>query len=268
MDTSGGAESRHGNAYNLFIILLTILSLGIMVVLLLPISPPTRKLLQVYDNLICVIFLADFALNVRRAPTWRTYVISERGWLDLLGSIPTFGILRFGELFRLARVFRLARIYKLQRNKHKHEILEDVLHNRSKYAVFLTLFSAVAVMSICGAAVLQAESRSPEANIRTGGDALWWSIVTITTVGYGDRYPVTGAGRIVGVVVMVSGVGIIAALASILTSIIIPAPAAASEGKPVSSSIEAGQLPATAPSQLRTGALESPSSMAAPRSYD
>ena len=72
--------------------------------------------------------------------------------------------------------------------------------------------------------VLQFESRSADANIVTGGDALWWAVVTITTVGYGDQYPVTLLGRMTGVAVMFAGVGIIGALASILASILVPQP--------------------------------------------
>lgn len=222
MANAGGAESRHGNPYNLFIILLTVLSLGIMFLLVLPLSNATLDLLLWYDNLICVVFLIDFVTNLRRAPSWREYFFNERGWLDLLGSIPTFGILRYTALLRLARISRLARLTKLTRNKNKHEIVDDVLRNRSQYAVFITLISALIVMVVCSTLMVQFESRSPDANIITGGDALWWAVVTITTVGYGDRYPVTTFGRMVGVVVMLSGVGIIAALASILTSVIIP----------------------------------------------
>ena len=72
--------------------------------------------------------------------------------------------------------------------------------------------------------MIQFESRSPDANITTGGDALWWSFVTITTVGYGDQYPVTTLGRLVGVFVMFAGVGIIGSLASILASVLVPQP--------------------------------------------
>jgi voltage-gated potassium channel len=146
----------------------------------------------------------------------------------LIGSLPTLGFLRYTALLRLARLSRLARITKLTRNKNKHEIVADVLQNRGSYALFITMILALTVLVVCGAAVLQAESRSSEANIVTGADALWWSIVTLTTVGYGDYYPVTGAGRIIGVVVMVSGVGIIASLASMLTSLLIPPAVAAS----------------------------------------
>mgnify|MGYP003948636165 FL=1 len=62
--------------------------------------------------------------------------------------------------------------------------------------------------------MLQAENASPDANILTANDALWWSYVTIATVGYGDRYPVTDYGRLVGIAVMTVGV----ALFSVITS--------------------------------------------------
>jgi voltage-gated potassium channel len=78
------------------------------------------------------------------------------------------------------------------------------------------------VLTIASVLVLQFESRSPDANITTGGDALWWGVVTITTVGYGDTYPVTITGRLTRAFVMFAGVGIIGALASILASVLVP----------------------------------------------
>jgi voltage-gated potassium channel len=216
-------ESTHrSNAYNLFILVLTVLSLAVMVAIILPLSDATIHLLQVYDNLICVVFLFDFVLNLKRAPTKRKYFIAERGWLDLLGSIPSFGFFKYTALFRLARLSRLARISRLLRGKRKHDLVEDVINNRGQYAAFITLLSALIVMMVCSVLVLQFESKSSNANITNGSDALWWAIVTITTVGYGDYFPVTGAGRIVGVFVMFAGVGIIGSLASILSSILIP----------------------------------------------
>ena len=85
---------------------------------------------------------------------------------------------------------------------------------------------ALIVLTVASVLVLQFESKSPDANITTGGDALWWAVVTITTVGYGDKYPVTAAGRVTAVFVMFAGVGIIGALASILSSVLVPAPRA------------------------------------------
>jgi len=85
------------------------------------------------------------------------------------------------------------------------------------------------VMTVSSVLVLQFEGRSPDANIKTGGDALWWALVTITTVGYGDFFPVTTLGRFTAAFVMLSGVGIIGALASILASLLLSPTAEESE---------------------------------------
>jgi len=224
---------KHSNAYNIFILVLTVLSLAIMVVLLLPLSETTIQLLTVYDNLICVIFLIDFFFNLRNASKKSDYFIKERGWLDLLGSIPSLGLLtnvgKFAGLLRLARLSRLARIARLLRGENRKTLVKDILENRSRYAAFLTILLTILVLTVTSVLVLQFESKSPDAKILTGGDALWYSLVTITTVGYGDYYPVTTAGRITAMFIMFMGVGIIGALASILASLLVGGSSSAEE---------------------------------------
>jgi voltage-gated potassium channel len=217
--------AHHSNAYNIFILVLTLLSLAVMVAMILPLDSATHQILQVYDNLICVVFLIDFSVNITKAQPKRAYWIGQRGWLDLLGSIPSFGgTFQLAALFRLARLSRLGRVGRLLSGKNKKELIKDVVENRGQYAIFITLLLMLIVLTTSSVLILQFEQRSPDANIKTGGDALWWAIVTITTVGYGDFFPVTALGRSVGVVVMFSGVGIIGALASILASILVPSP--------------------------------------------
>ena len=235
---------RDSNAYSLFIFVLTVLSLLIMVALVVPrVSEPTKTLLNVYDNIICLVFLGDFAWRLRRAPRKRDYVIGERGWLDLLGSIPSFGLLangaRYTSLFRLARLSRLARITRLMRGQSKRELMNDVAENRGQYAVVITLLAMMVVLVFASVLVLQFEGNDPNANIKTGGEALWWAWVTMTTVGYGDFDPVTPGGRLVGAVVMLTAIGIIGALASIFAAVLVsgrkdgdnatPSPEASSE---------------------------------------
>jgi voltage-gated potassium channel len=220
---------QHSNAYNIFMLVLTVLSLGIMVVLLLPLSSETIALLQVYDNVVCIIFLIDFFMNLGGSRPKSGYFIHERGWLDLLGSIPSFGILRLTALLRLFRLSRLARISRLLRGKNKEALIKDVIENRGQYTLFITILLTLLVLTVASVLVLQFESQSPDANIHSGGDSLWYSIVTITTVGYGDRYPVTPGGRITAVFIMFMGVGIIGALASILSSVLVGSPPAAAE---------------------------------------
>ena len=111
---------------------------------------------------------------------------------------------------------------RLLRGQNKRSLVQDVVTHRGQYAAFITVLAAFIVLTVSSVLVLQFEGRSPDANITTGGGALWWGVVTITTVGYGDEYPVTLMGRLVAVLVMFAGVGIIGALASILASILVP----------------------------------------------
>lgn len=225
MTPEATARSRLSNSYELFILLLTVLSLLDMAALLLPtLAPATVKLLEVYDFVMCMVFLFDFGLRMKRASSWRAYFFHQRGWLDLLGSVPSLGTSRFIVLLRLARVSRLVRVVHEFRDEGGTSLTKDVLANRGEYAGFITLVLAMTVLSVASVLVLQTESKVATANITTGGDALWWAIVTITTVGYGDQYPVTAFGRVVAAFVMFAGVGIIGALASILASVLIPAP--------------------------------------------
>jgi voltage-gated potassium channel len=263
---------QHGNSYQIFMLVLTILSLAIMGALLLPLSQATRDALNVYDNLICFIFLADFAYNISGSRPRRQYFIHERGWLDLLGSIPSLGITPWGSLLRLFRISRLARIAHLLSGQRKKALIEDVVRNRGQYATFITVLLVLLVLSISSVLVLQFESTDPEANITTGGDALWWSVVTITTVGYGDHFPVTTLGRLTAVTVMFAGIGIIGALASILASLLVSPAASGSSaeqaddgaagaeggaGPEAGSAMEGGAVPGGhAPAAAQAGGLE------------
>jgi hypothetical protein len=190
---------------------------------------------------VCFVFLADFAYNMSGSQPRREYFIHRRGWLDLLGSIPALGFFRFTALLRLARLSRLARIMRLLNGQNKRELIDDVVQNRSQYAMFITLLLVFMVLSTGSIAVLQFESKNPDASIQTGGDALWWAIVTLTTVGYGDFYPVTTGGRFVGVGVMIAGIGLIGALASLLASLLVSPAPASSTPDPDGSPSDAGE---------------------------
>ena len=218
------------NSYIIVVLIMTLFSLTIMgVQFLLPEGSETWKLANLYNNLSCVFFLIDFAMHMIAEPVKRDYFIGQKGYFDLLGSVPSFG---FSQYTAILRIFRLSRLFRLRRflnPKNRQLLKNEILNNRGSYAALITVILAMLVITTASIVVLFFESRSPDANITAGGDSVWWSIVTITTVGYGDRYPVTAGGRITAMFVMFSGVGIIGALASILASFLIPPPKKAEE---------------------------------------
>ena len=214
------AETTHDLIYDLFILALTIYALLVVLLLFIwPLTPATRSLLLRVDTLICVIFVIDFVINLIRSSNWRDYFFRQWGWLDLLGSVPiAFGPLWIAVL-RLARLPRLVSVTRDLRKKDSKQIRRE-LRGDPKTALLFTILLSVVMITVAGVVVLQIEGHAPQANIRTGADAFWWTFVTITTVGYGDLYPTSGPGRLMAMILMTIGVVIFAVLTSYLASLL------------------------------------------------
>jgi voltage-gated potassium channel len=97
-------------------------------------------------------------------------------------------------------------------------LVHQFITHRAQNALLTVVFLVICVLEFGSLAVLIAESSSPDANITNAADAIWWAYVTITTVGYGDKYPVTNWGRIVGIFVMTAGVGLFGTLSGFLAN--------------------------------------------------
>jgi voltage-gated potassium channel len=205
------AEPQELTGFDVFVLALSVLSLVNIVLAILPLSEAVTDVVVLVDGVLCLVFLADFLLRLKRAPRKRTYLVGERGWLDLLGSLPFPG-LRLARLFRMARVFRVVRRYGVR------GVWRMVAADRAGSALLATLFLTIVVLQFGSMFVLGAEARADDANIRTASDALWWSYVTVTTVGYGDRFPVTNKGRLVGVAMLTIGVGLFGVLTGFLAN--------------------------------------------------
>ncbi|HNC24759.1 MAG TPA: potassium channel family protein [Opitutaceae bacterium] len=180
----------------LLVLLLSLFSLAATAALwLLNLEPETRSLLRAVDDGVCVVFLTDFVVHLWRAPSRLEYL--KWGWIDLLSSLPEISWLRWG---RVVRVFRILRALSSLRAVYAH-----FRADRARGAfVAVGLLSVIAVL-LATVAVFELEHGQAGANIHTAGDALWWAFATITTIGYGDRFPVTGAGRAVAVCLVVFG---------------------------------------------------------------
>jgi voltage-gated potassium channel Kch len=210
----GLGELKNGN-YEAFILALSILSVANLVIDLFVRIPDVATVIVVIDGLLSLIFLGDFTYRLVTAPTKRTYFVGQLGWLDLLGSLP-FPQAKVFRLFRVVRVGRLLREVGLRRFVH------SVLRDRAGSALLVVLFLAILLLEFGAAAVLAIEIRAPDGNIKDASDAIWYTYVTVTTVGYGDRYPVTIPGRLLGLLIMTVGVGLFGTLTGFLTQAFVP----------------------------------------------
>lgn len=228
--------------YELFILVLSVLSIVNLVLLLLPLDPVVHTIILIVDVVYSLIFLADFFTRLARARSKRAYFVGERGWLDLLGSLPG---LRFFRVFRIVRAGRGVRRIGLPGLWH------TFMRQRAASTLLTTLLAGIVVLQYASIFVIAAERSAPNANIKSPSDALWWSYVTMTTVGYGDRYPVTNPGRLVGVVLMTLGVGLFGVFTSFLASAFV---APRQDTAPASPQ---GETPETADAGIASGTVQS-----------
>ncbi len=170
-----------------------------------------KALIQYLDYFLCFIFFSDFVLSFYLANNKKEFL--KLGWLDLISSIPQVDALRYIRLFRVARFLQIFRVIKT--SKHFYELSKAA---RLKGALATSLFIVLFSMSIASILILSFENESGTSNIKTAQEAIWWSFATVTTVGYGDFYPVTTEGRIVATLLMMVGIGSFASLAGLISA--------------------------------------------------
>ncbi|WP_418113532.1 ion channel [Vibrio scophthalmi] len=178
--------------------------------LFMPISNETRQVLIGLDFIICSIFILQLSIDLIRA-TDRVQFL-KRHWIDFLASLPMIEPLRFARLFHILRVVLVIR--------SSRSVVKQLLSNRKETTIASILLLLVILLTLGSSMMLFLEGHSPDANIKTGGDALWWALVTISTVGYGDHYPVTDAGKILASGVILCGVGLFGMISGLITSMI------------------------------------------------
>jgi hypothetical protein len=187
--------------YEIFIGILSILSIVNLVLLYVVQDESLDTVIAVMNAIFSVVFLADFLYRIVTAPSAGAYFFKHFGWADLLASLP------FAQ-FKILRVFRLVRVYRLFLDVGIRTIGRALIKDRAGSSLYILLLMGIFVLEFGSLTMLRVEQGAPGANITTASDALWYTIVTISTVGYGDQYPVTEAGRLIGAGVIVVGVGI------------------------------------------------------------
>ena len=209
-------SNEKGFGYEIFIALVSILSVINLALVYIPgVNPEAVNVVEIINVFLTIIFVMDFVYRFATTKSKTHYFFRDYGWADLLACAPQL---------RFLRLFRIFKAYRLVKEHGVNEITHYLSYNRAEAALYILVFSVIIILEVGSFLVLRAESSSPSANITTASDAMWWAYVTITTVGYGDQYPVTGAGRLVGVLVMTTGVGIFATFAGFISNKLLTPP--------------------------------------------
>lgn len=161
------------------------------------------------DTAICFAFLYDIYLRARAAENKKKFWSSWMTWIDLISSIPFGGILHAARLARVIRLVKLLRLFRLLRGiKAITPIIRWISGSKSRGVLTLYLSGLFVLIFYASLAMYTYESAVND-SINNLGDALWFSFITVSSVGYGDIYPVTGVGRIIAVTLVVSGMGLL-----------------------------------------------------------
>jgi voltage-gated potassium channel Kch len=206
-----GREDLKSTTYEFFILAISILSiLNMALAFVVPYQSQSWWLIASVDAALTVIFLGDFAYRLLTAPTMRSYLVGGRGIFDLLGCLPGL---------RIFRMFRIVRAIRVVRRLGGPKVFRELREGLASGTLFLVVFLGLTTLEFVGLLELHFEEHAEGSNITSAGDALWWGYVTATTVGYGDQFPVTFGGRLVGVLMLTVGVALFATFSGYLANL-------------------------------------------------
>ncbi|KPN77056.1 MULTISPECIES: ion transporter [Shewanella] len=192
--------------------LLSLLSVIIVLVMTFGrLDTETYRLLFFIDTTICMIFMVNFFAGLLRSRNKLFYL--RHHWIDFIASIPAIEALRIARVFQILRVIRLIRMSR--------SFLIPLIKQRKQATLASLLVAMVTILTFASIIILIVESGTEGANIQTAEQAIWWALVTISTVGYGDFYPVSTAGHIVGGIVIVSGVSFFGVISGYMASVFV-----------------------------------------------
>jgi voltage-gated potassium channel len=214
-----GSDTRGGRAFDVAIQSLIVVSIVSFSVETLPdLSLSAKRLLELIELITVVIFTAEYVLRIAVAESKPRFVFSFFGLIDLLAILPFYiapGLdlrsVRALRFLRLFRAFKLARYSRaIQRFVKAYSIAKEEILLFFAVALLLIYFSAVGIYYF--------EHDAQPEKFASIFHSLWWSICTLTTVGYGDVYPVTTGGKVFTSLVMIVGLGFVAVPAGLLAS--------------------------------------------------
>ena len=173
----------------------------------------------ILDVAFLVLFAIEYALRVYIEPRKRDFIFSFYGMIDLLAILPSLFLVPGFRVLRILRFLKIFRVFKVTRFILAVDRLTEALHEIQQELLALVILSLMFVyLAACGIHYFEREAQ-PEA-FGSILDSMWWAVVTLTTIGYGDVYPTTPGGRVFTALVALVGVGLIAIPSGLLASVL------------------------------------------------
>ena len=213
-------DTKAGRVFEWSIIILIVLSVLLLIVDSIPDLPKGLRLyLRSAEYIFLGIFALEYTLRVLTAPRKSGYIFSFFGIVDLLALVPfilTMGTIDM-RILRVVRLLRIFRIMKLSRYDNAMVRFGDALMDmKEEFVIFL--FASSLVLLISAAGIWHFEHEVQPEEFSSIISCLWWAIITLATVGYGDLYPITPGGKIFTSIIVMSGMGVLAVPAGLVTS--------------------------------------------------
>ena len=216
--------------FDLFIMALIFASIASVFVMTFDISPETVRILNRFERWVLVVFSVEYLLRIWTAdmlypelPPWRArlkYVCSGMAIIDLAAILPFYLPMVMSVnlvVLRAIRLVRLLRLFKLSRYTDAVSSIWAVFRNKFQEILVSVLF-VVIVLIIASLLIYYAEHDAQPDKFANAFSGVWWAVATLTTVGYGDIYPVTALGRFLGGIIAITGIGLVAVPTGIISA--------------------------------------------------
>lgn len=214
-----GTDPRVGRRVAFALQALILLSVLALAVETMPsIGPGLRRALAAFEGVVVAIFLGEYLVRLYAAPSRLRYALSPLGLVDLLAILPSILALGFdARALRVLRVLRVLRLLKLTRYVRALDRLSRALR---RVAAELAVFAGIALMVLflCATGIYYLENEAQPEAFSSIPQSMWWAVITLTTVGYGDVYPVTAGGRVFTGFILLLALGIIAVPTGLVSS--------------------------------------------------